>query len=369
IQSDICGPIHPTSGPFRYFMVLIDASTRWTYVCLLSTRNQAFPKLLAKIIELRAQFPGYQIKTIRMDNVGEFTSKAFDDYCMSLGIEVEHPVPYVHTQNGLAESLIKRIKLIARPLLQNSNLPISCWGHAILHAAALIQIRPTAYHDYSPIQLVRGKEPNISHLRVFGCAVYVPISPSQRTSMGPHRKLGIYIGYESPSILKYLEPMTGDQFTARYADCIFDEENFSALGGDKSPNINKCREISWNVENLQYFDPRTNQTELEVQKIINLQYLANNLPDAFTDHKGVTKSHVPSINAPQRVEVPIKSNNPVDAPRQKRGRPVGTKDNNPRKTKSNKNVESLPKSPEENRPEGENPSLNARATNNKNTRI
>jgi hypothetical protein len=29
IQGDICGPIHPTCGPFRYFMVLIDASIRW----------------------------------------------------------------------------------------------------------------------------------------------------------------------------------------------------------------------------------------------------------------------------------------------------------------------------------------------------
>ena len=34
IQGDICVPIHPPSGPFRYFMVLIDASTRWSHVCL-----------------------------------------------------------------------------------------------------------------------------------------------------------------------------------------------------------------------------------------------------------------------------------------------------------------------------------------------
>ena len=33
IQGDICGPIHPPCGPFKYFMVLIDASTRWSYVC------------------------------------------------------------------------------------------------------------------------------------------------------------------------------------------------------------------------------------------------------------------------------------------------------------------------------------------------
>ena len=48
-----------------------------------------------------------------MDNVGEFTSKSFDEYCASLGIEVEHPVPHVHTQNGLAKSFIKRIQIIA----------------------------------------------------------------------------------------------------------------------------------------------------------------------------------------------------------------------------------------------------------------
>jgi len=91
---------------------------------------------------------------------------------MPLGIQVQHST-YVHTQNSLAESLIKRIKLIARPLLQNCNLPTSCWSHAVLHAADLIQLRPTAYHVVSPLQLVRGNMPNIFHLRKFGCAIYV----------------------------------------------------------------------------------------------------------------------------------------------------------------------------------------------------
>jgi hypothetical protein len=112
-----------------------------------------------------------------MDNAGEFTSKAFDDYCTALGIAVEHSVPHVHTQNGLAKALIKRIKLIARPLLQSCNLPNTCWGHAILHAATLINFRPPAYNIHSPMQLVQGVIPKISHLRKFGCMVYVPIPP------------------------------------------------------------------------------------------------------------------------------------------------------------------------------------------------
>ena len=76
IQGDICGPIDPPSGPFRYFMVLVDASTRWSHVCHLSTRNLAFA-------------PDHPIKTIRLDNAGEFSSKAFHDYCMSWVLNVD----------------------------------------------------------------------------------------------------------------------------------------------------------------------------------------------------------------------------------------------------------------------------------------
>ena len=94
IQSDICGPIHPPCGSFRYFMVLTIVSTRWSHICLLSTRNQAFAKLL---IKLRAHFPDYPIKKIHLDNAAEFTSHAFNEYCMSIGIEIEHPVAHVHT--------------------------------------------------------------------------------------------------------------------------------------------------------------------------------------------------------------------------------------------------------------------------------
>src|ERR1044071_3749327 len=53
IQGDICGPIQPLTRPFRYFMVLIDASTRWSHVCLLSTRNHAFAKIMRQVNELK----------------------------------------------------------------------------------------------------------------------------------------------------------------------------------------------------------------------------------------------------------------------------------------------------------------------------
>ena len=70
-------------------------------------------------------------------------------------------------------------------MLLRTELPTSACGHAILHAAALIWIRPTAYNSYSPQQLVTGKELDISYIRIFGYAVYVPIAQPNHIKMGP----------------------------------------------------------------------------------------------------------------------------------------------------------------------------------------
>jgi hypothetical protein len=137
IQGDICGPIQPLCGPFRYFMVLVDASTRWCHACLLSMDSTKF---MTQVIRLKVNYPEYWIKSICMDDAVEFLSQAFNDYCMAQGVEVQHSIPYVHTQNGLVESLIKIINLTTRPLLQDCNLPTSCWGHTVLHAADLVQL-------------------------------------------------------------------------------------------------------------------------------------------------------------------------------------------------------------------------------------
>jgi hypothetical protein len=179
---------------------------------------------------------------------------------MAQGIEVQHSVSYVHTQNSLIDALIKRIKLIARPLLYNCNLPITYWGLVILHDANLIQLQPTANYSTSSLYLVRGNASSISHLRKFSCVIYAPISAPQCTVMGPHRKIRIYVGYHSPSIIKYVEPMTGDLFMIRYANCIFNEDHFLTLWGELKYN-SECQEINWDDKSIISPNPHTQETE------------------------------------------------------------------------------------------------------------
>ena len=95
----------------------------------------------------------------------------------------------------------------------------------------------------------------------------MPIAPPQRTKMGPQRRLSIYVGYESPTIIHYLEPLTGDLSTARFADCHFDETVFPSLGGDKKKDfLRERQELSWSVPTLSHFDPCTSQSESESEK-------------------------------------------------------------------------------------------------------
>jgi hypothetical protein len=65
-------------------------------------------------------------------------------------------------------------------------------------------------------------------------------------------------------------------------------------------------------------------------KIINLQNVANDLSNTFTDYKGVTKSWNPAVNAPKRVEIPMKTTQVLSI--MKRGMTATTKkDNTPSK--------------------------------------
>ncbi|CAL9215166.1 unnamed protein product [Arabidopsis halleri] len=69
--------------------------------------------------------------------------------------------------------------------------------------------------------------------------------------------MGIYVRFDSPTIIKYLEPTTGDLFKARYADCHFNESEFPTLGGETNKLGKTIKEISWNQTSLNWQDPRT----------------------------------------------------------------------------------------------------------------
>ena len=79
--------------------------------------------------------------------------------------------------------------------------------------------------------------------------------------------MGIYVGYDSLSIIRYLEPLTCNLFTSRFANCHFYETVFQSLGGDNVNVSDERHKFSWTTPTLSHLYPRIVQSKTEVQHI------------------------------------------------------------------------------------------------------
>jgi hypothetical protein len=129
----------------------------------------------------------------------------------------------------------------------------------------------------------------------------------------------------------------GDLFTVCFANFIFNEDHFLALGGENK-FTNDARENDWDGKSIISSDPRTKKTELQVHNFLELQQIASNLSDVFTDYKYVTKYMNLAVNVPCRVEGPIKTTPPL-----KRGMTSQQKDASNKRPKTTRKTSSLKK--------------------------
>ena len=57
----------------------------------------------------------------------------------------------------------------------------------------------------TPEEVFSGKKLEISHLKIFGCPMYIHIPKEKRTKLYPSGKKGIFVGYfESSKAYKYI---------------------------------------------------------------------------------------------------------------------------------------------------------------------
>ena len=94
VHTAVCDPINTSSfGKRKYFLLFIDDFSRKTWVYFLKKKSEVFVafKNFKALVEKKS---GYEIKALRSDRGGEFTSKEFYDFCQSH--EIHHPlmVPY-----------------------------------------------------------------------------------------------------------------------------------------------------------------------------------------------------------------------------------------------------------------------------------
>jgi transposase InsO family protein len=134
IHSDLCeinGEL--TKGGKKYFMTLIDDCTRFCYIYLLKSKDEAQHYFRIYKAEVENQLER-KIKHVRTDRGGEYFSNLFTLFCEEHEILHERTPPYSLQSNGVAERKNRILTDLVNVMLDTSGLSKKWWGDAILTA-------------------------------------------------------------------------------------------------------------------------------------------------------------------------------------------------------------------------------------------
>jgi hypothetical protein len=137
-----------------------------------------------------------KIKMLMLDNRGEYTSKEFVNFCKYVGIKRELTTPYYPQQNGVVERKNITIMEAVKTMIHDQDLPLHLWEEAT-RTTVYVQnkLSHSALGFKTPEEMFSGKKPEVIHLKIFGCPVFVHIPKEKRTKLDPSRNKGIFVGY------------------------------------------------------------------------------------------------------------------------------------------------------------------------------
>jgi hypothetical protein len=186
-------------GGSSYYVIFIDDYSRKTWLCLLKKKDEVFSRFQEFKAEIE-NLTNKNIKTLRTDNGGDYTSKEFVAFCKSARIRRALIAPHNPQQNGVAERKNRSIEETVKNLLNDQGLSMFLWGEA---AMTTIYVQNRSPHrilkNMTPEEAFSGKKHNVENLRIFECHVYSHIPKEKRNKLEPSRKKGIFVGYSDSS--------------------------------------------------------------------------------------------------------------------------------------------------------------------------
>jgi transposase InsO family protein len=183
-----------TKGGKIYFLTFIDDSTRFFYVYLLKTKDEAFNYFKTYKAEVENQHER-KIKRLRPDRGGEYFSNVFDEFCVEHGIIHERTPSFSPQSNGIAERKNRTLIDLVNAMLSTAGLSKAWWGEAILTACHVLNRVPTKNKEITPFEEWEKRRLNLSYLRTWGCLAKVIVPINKKRKLGPKTIDCIFLGY------------------------------------------------------------------------------------------------------------------------------------------------------------------------------
>jgi len=201
VHIDLCGPMRVQSRRgYRYVCVMVDDYSRYTWVMMLHSKDETFEEWVALVKQMENQLL-HKLVSVRSDHGTEFENANFLDYCREHGVNHNFSAPRTPQQNGVVERKNRTLEEMARTMLIESGLPKSFWSEAVDTASYILNrglIRPKI--NKTPYELLKGRKPNISYFRIFGCKCFIHNNgKDQLDKFDPRSDEGIFLGYSSHS--------------------------------------------------------------------------------------------------------------------------------------------------------------------------
>ena len=123
VHGDLCGPIMPaTHGSRRYFLLLVDDCSRFMWLQLLTSKDEAAEAIKRFKAGTEAD-SGKKLRVLRTDREGEFTAVEFASYCTDEGMARQLTAPYTLQQNGVVELCNQTNVGMARSMMKAKAMP------------------------------------------------------------------------------------------------------------------------------------------------------------------------------------------------------------------------------------------------------
>jgi len=200
IHSDLWGPAQTaTLGGRQYYISFTDDWSRWTTVCLLKQKSEAFRAYKEFAAWILTHFDK-RVECLRSDRGGEYLSEAFISYLDENGTERKLTVHDTPSQNGVSERLNRTLIEKVRAVMIASQLPCFLWGEALMHVVWLKNRTWTRAlpKGVTPYELVIGDTPVLRDIPEWGSVVWVHDTSSGK--LGIRAKEGRWVGYDLNSL-------------------------------------------------------------------------------------------------------------------------------------------------------------------------
>jgi hypothetical protein len=196
LHMDLCGPLPVKSkGGSRYILTVTDDVSRCSAIKFLLVKSQAKGAIMAITRQLENQLEA-RVKEVRTDRGREFLNKELAQFCSKKGIVHQTTNPYTPQENGVAERLNRVLLEKARAMLQDAGLPEELWAEAVFTANYMRNRTLSRSHGKTPLEVLTGEKPSVSHLRVFGSVCYAHVPAPKRKKLDAVAEKGVFLGYE-----------------------------------------------------------------------------------------------------------------------------------------------------------------------------